>query len=162
MQRGNTMGEISIETGKGSQAPEREVATDLFRRGLIISPLLLALCLIIWGVNGLACGAIGLGLVLVNFLMGAWIIDWAVKISPQVLMTAVLGGFVLRMGVLAAVVLPIRNVSWFEIIPFGALLIFSHLGLLIWETRYVSATLAYPGLKPGARIKSDDVDGRSK
>ena len=45
----------------------------------MISPILLALCLIFWGVNGLACGGIGLGLVLVNFLMGAWIIDWAVK-----------------------------------------------------------------------------------
>ena len=30
-------------------------------------------------------------------------------------------------------------------------LIFLHLGLLIWEMRYVSATLSYPGLKP--RIK---------
>tara|TARA_B100000929_G_C15437483_1_gene396890 strand:- start:98 stop:568 length:471 start_codon:yes stop_codon:yes gene_type:complete len=152
------MGEISVESGKGSQAPEREIATDLFRRGLMVSPLLLALCLIFWGVNGLACGSIGLGLVLLNFLMGAWLIDWAVKISPQILMVAVLGGFVLRMGILTAVVLPIRNESWFEIIPFGGLLIFSHLGLLIWETRYVSATLAYPALKPDRQTNVGQVE----
>ena len=30
-------------------APEREVATDIFRRGLIISPVLLLLALIFWG-----------------------------------------------------------------------------------------------------------------
>ncbi|MDG2301221.1 MAG: hypothetical protein P8L22_05555 [Acidimicrobiales bacterium] len=149
MRKDRGVSEASVGAGEGSQAPEREVATDLFRRGLIISPILLALCLIFWGVNGLACGSIGLGLVLINFLMGAWIIDWAVKISPQFLMVAVLGGFILRMGMLAIVVLPIRNSNWFEIMPFGILLIFSHLGLLIWETRYVSATLAYPGLKPG-------------
>ena len=56
-----------------------------------------------------------------------------------------------RIGILTAVVLPVRDQSWFEIIPFAFILIFSHLGLLIWETRYVSATLAYPGLKPGKK-----------
>ena len=36
----------------------------------------------------------------------------------------------------------------------------THLGLLFWETRYVSATLAYPGLKPrGAH--PGRKDGRS-
>ena len=85
---------------------------------------------------------------LANFLAGAWIIDWAVKISPQLLMSAVLGGFVFRMGVITATVLPIRNQTWFEIMPFALVLILLHLGLLIWETRYVSATLRYPGLKP--------------
>ena len=75
-------------------APEREVATDIFRRGLIISPLLLLLALIFWGLSGLSSSAVALGIVLANFLAGAWIIDWAVKISPQLLMSAVLGGFV--------------------------------------------------------------------
>ena len=129
-------------------APEREVATDIFRRGLIISPALLLLALIFWGLSGLSSSAVALGIVLANFLAGAWIIDWAVKISPQLLMSAVLGGFVFRMGVITATVLPIRNQTWFEIMPFALVLILLHLGLLIWETRYVSATLRYPGLKP--------------
>ena len=34
--------------------------------------------------------------------------------------------------------------------PLGLTLIVTHLGLLIWETRHVSASLAYPGLKPTA------------
>ena len=135
-------------------APEREVATDIFRRGLIISPALLLLALIFWGLSGLSSSAVALGIVLANFLAGAWIIDWAVKISPQLLMSAVLGGFVFRMGVITATVLPIRNQTWFEIMPFALVLILLHLGLLIWETRYVSATLRYPGLKPrGKRQK---------
>ena len=119
-----------------------------FRRGLIISPVLLLLALIFWGLSGLSSSAVSLGIVLANFLAGAWIIDWAVKISPQLLMSAVLGGFVFRMGVITATVLPIRNQTWFEIMPFALVLILLHLGLLIWETRYVSATLRYPGLKP--------------
>ena len=134
-----------------NSAPEREVASDLFRRGVIVSPLLLVLCLILGGLSGLASGSIALGIVLTNFIAGAWVIEWAVKISPQLLMGAVLGGFVLRMGIITGVVLPIRNSEWFEIVPFAAILIFLHLGHLIWEMRYVSATLSYPGLKP--RVK---------
>ena len=57
MRKDRGVSEASVGAGEGSQAPEREVATDLFRRGLIISPILLALCLIFWGVNGLACGS---------------------------------------------------------------------------------------------------------
>ena len=143
MQKARPVSEISINVGGEHQAPEREIAVDLFRRGLMISPILLALCLIFWGLNGLACGGIGLGLVLVNFLMGA-----------------VLAGFVLRMGVLTAVVVPIRNENWFEVIPFGAILIFSHLALLIWETRYISATLAYPGLKPDVGNRTGENKGK--
>lgn len=138
-------------------APERQIALDLSRRGLIAGPALVALCGIFWGVDGLVSAGIAAALVIVNFLAGAWIIDWAVKISPQMLMGAVLGGFMLRMGVLTAVVLPIRNQAWFEIAPFAITLIVTHLGLLIWETKYVSATLAHPGLKPkrGTGIAKD-------
>jgi hypothetical protein len=157
MQRELLMAKSTGVTNEG-EAPEREVAFDLFRRGLLCSPLLLALCLLVWGIDGLVSGSIGLGLILANFLMGAWIIDWAVRISPQVLMSGVLGGFIFRIGILTAVVLPIRNQSWFEIIPFAFILIFSHLGLLIWETRYVSATLAYPGLKPAKQTDVGQVE----
>ena len=142
---------MNNQSESSNNAPEREVASDLFRRGIIVSPLLLVLCLILGGLSGLASGSIALGIVLTNFFAGAWVIEWAVKISPQLLMGAVLGGFVLRMGIITGVVLPIRNSEWFEIVPFAAILIFLHLGLLIWEMRYVSATLSYPGLKP--RVK---------
>jgi hypothetical protein len=51
-------------------------------------------------------------------------------------------------GPLTVAVLAITGQSWFSPIPLCATLVLTHLGLLIWETRYVSATLAYPGLKP--------------
>ena len=129
----------------------------MFRRGLMVGPALVAICTILWGVDGLVSSAFALGIVLINFLAGAWLIDWAVKVSPEMLMGAVLGGFVLRMGILTAAVVPVRNMGWFEITPFALTLIVTHLGLLIWETKFVSATLAYPGLKPttGPRAAQD-------
>ena len=32
-----------------------------------------------------------------------------------------------------------------------ASIIVTHLGLLLWETKYVSASLAFPGLKPSKK-----------
>ncbi len=154
------MAELAV--GSDAVAPEREVALDLFRRGLIAGPVLVAGCTAIWGTAGLASSGLALGLVLVNFLAGAWLIDWAVRISPQMLMGAVLGGFVARLGLLTAAVLPVRNAGWFEIAPFAVTLIVTHLGLLLWETRFVSATLAYPGLKPASgRVAAPDSSSGS-
>ena len=44
--------------------------------------------------------------------------------------------------------LPVKDAGWVNLWPLGLSLIITHLGLLIWETRYVSASLAFPGLKP--------------
>jgi hypothetical protein len=49
---------------------------------------------------------------------------------------------------LALVVVPIRSLDWFEVIPFSITLVGGHLALLAWETQRVSASLAYPGLPP--------------
>ena len=35
----------------------------------------------------------------------------------------------------------------------------THLGLLFWETRYVSVTLAYPGLKPRPQAQAGKQKG---
>ena len=44
-----------------------------------------------------------------------------------------------------------KDASWMELWPMGLTLVIAHLGLLWWETRYVSASLAYPGLKPARK-----------
>ena len=56
-----------------------------------------------------------------------------------------------RLGIVAAAVLPVRHHDWFELLPFAVSLLVTHLGLLIVETRRVSLSLAFPGLKPERR-----------
>ncbi|HWI03427.1 MAG TPA: hypothetical protein VNT52_06290, partial [Acidimicrobiales bacterium] len=70
------------------------------------------------------------------------------RISLALLMGAALGGFVLRLFLLTAVVWAVKDQAWIDITALGLSLVVTHLGLLIWETRHVSASLAYPGLKP--------------
>jgi hypothetical protein len=100
------------------------------------------------GWAGLASAGIGIALVCANFMAAATLMTVSARISLAALMGAVLGGYVLRLGVITAVIMALRHVSWFHKGAFGLTVLVTHLGLLIWETRYVSASLAFPGLKP--------------
>ena len=56
-----------------------------------------------------------------------------------------------------AVLFAVRNAAWVDLLALGLTLVVTHLGLLFWETRYVSASLAFPGLKPTAAKESVDA-----
>ena len=129
-------------------APELQVANDLARRAIPMAPILLIAAGIGWGWNGVASSAIGIGLVVINFLVAAWIITWTIRISLNALMAGVMFGFILRMALLTVAVVLLRKVDWIEEIPLLFTVLITHIGLLMWETRYVSMSLAYPGLKP--------------
>jgi hypothetical protein len=137
------------------QAPEREVARDLVKRGLWLAPLWILLCGAVWGVDGAASAAYGLAIVLGNFLLAAAIITVTARISPAALMGGVLFGFLIRLGVILLAILLVVNQDWVNVVPLGITIVLFHLGLLFWETGKVSASLAFPGLKP-----SPNKDGR--
>jgi hypothetical protein len=129
-------------------AVERQVAADIVRRSLPVAPVILILCALGWGVAGAASAAYALVLVLANFFASAAMLAWAARTSLNLLMGVALFGYIGRLGLITVAVLAISGQSWFSPIPLCATLVLTHLGLLIWETRYVSASLAYPGLKP--------------
>lgn len=129
-------------------APEREVARDLLKHGAYALPGVLLVGLLGWGVDGLVSTAFASALVLANFWVAAVLLGWAARTSYALLMGVSLFGFVLRIGLIAAAVMAVRHQSWVEPAPLGITLVVAHLGLLFWETKFVSASLAFPGLKP--------------
>jgi hypothetical protein len=129
-------------------AVEQQVAHDMVRRSLPAIPVLVALGALGWGINGALSTAFAVGLVLANFALAAAMLSWAARISLSMLMIAALAGFLVRLGLITIVVLLVKDLAWVELIPLGLAIIVTHLGLLLWETRYVSASLAFPGLKP--------------
>ena len=129
-------------------APEQQLARDLARRAVPVAPVLVLVGALGWGLGGALSAGYGVVLVVVNFLLAAALITWAGRISLGFLMGAVLGGYILRLGLLAAAVLVVRDAGWLEPVPLGLTVVVTHLGLLVWETRYVSASLAFPVLKP--------------
>jgi hypothetical protein len=132
------------------QAPavERQLVGDMLRRGLPVVPLAVLLAAAVWGTDGALSAAYGLGIVALNLLASAVMLGWAARTSPATLMATALGGFLVRMGLVFVALFAVRDQDWVAFVPLGITVLVSHLGLLFWETRYVSASLAFPGLKP--------------
>lgn len=137
-----------LVTRDDGPAVEQEIALDMIRRGLPAVPVLLVLAAIPWGIDGALSAAFAVAIVLVNFALAAALLAWTARISLALMMGAALGGYLLRLILISAAVLLVKDLSWVELWPLGLTLIVTHLGLLLWETKYVSASLAFPGLKP--------------
>ena len=130
-------------------AVERELAFDMARRGLWAAPAIVALAALAWGGDGAWSALVAVAVVLVNLALAAVSLAWAAQRSLTLLMAVALGGFLVRMGLVTAVMLAVRNQPWIDLVALGVTVLVTHLGLLFWELRYVSASLAYPALKPG-------------
>jgi hypothetical protein len=135
----------------GLADPEVAVSRDLVRRGFIVAPVLVLVSLALWGWRGAPGALIGLVLVLVNFALSAAIISTTARISLSLMMGAVLGGYLLRLGIIFLAVFSVRNMEWLSLEALGATVIITHLGLLFWEMKFVAMSLAFPGLKPNAQ-----------
>lgn len=127
---------------------ELQVTTDMVKRGLIIAPLIILVNALIWGANGAWSAAFAIGIVLVNFLLSAALISYTAKISLGLMMGATLFGYLIRLGLIMLAVLLVKDASWISLPALGTTIIVTHLGLLVWELKYVAISLAHPGLKP--------------
>jgi hypothetical protein len=129
-------------------APEAALVRDIIKRGLFVSPVVIGACAIVWGINGALSCAYAIAIVFCNFAVAAALVAYSARISYALMMTSMLFGYLLRLALVAVAVFAVRNLAWVELLPLGLTIIFAHLGLLFWELRYVSLSLAFPGLKP--------------
>jgi hypothetical protein len=100
------------------------------------------------GVDGAASALVGLALVALNFLLAARLVGWAAGKSVAAVYGTVMGGYVLRLGALLGIVVGLERVAWIDVPVLVITIAVAHLVLLVWEMRYVSLSLAAPGLKP--------------
>jgi hypothetical protein len=135
-------------------APEPVLARDIAKRGLRFAPVLVLAATAVWGGDGAASSAYGLAIVLANLVLAAWMLSTAARISYAFLMGAALFGFLLRLGLVSAAVLLVQDAGWVEPTALGLTLVVTHLGLLVWELRFVSISLAHPGLRPTSKETS--------
>ena len=103
---------------------------------------------VFWGLDGLFSSTFGFGLALGNLALSAALLSWAARKGLSFLMAAALGGYLVRLALLTLAVTAVRHSSWVEMVPLGVTILVTHLGLLWWETRHLSISLAFPGLKP--------------
>ena len=127
---------------------EYMISVDIAKRGLMVAPVIVAICALIWGSEGAAGAGVGIAIVVANFLLSAALVSGAARISLGLMMGAVLFGYALRLGLIFLVIVLVRDEPWISLPALGATIIATHLGLLAWELRYVAINLAYPGLAP--------------
>jgi hypothetical protein len=127
---------------------ETRIARDLAKHALIVAPVLIVGVGLWRGLDGALAVALALAIVCANFLVAAAILGWAARTSPNLLMGVALMGFITRLILITAIALGVKSLDIVDWPVFCITLIASHLGLLFWETRSISLSLASPGLKP--------------
>lgn len=137
-----------ITTRLDGDAVEVKVSTDMVKRGLVVAPVIIAICALVWGSAGAWSAAYAIGIVLVNFALSAALISATARISLGLMMGATLFGYLIRLGLIMVAVLVVKDASWISLPALGATIIVTHLGLLVWELKYVAISLAHSGLKP--------------
>lgn len=129
-------------------SPEAQIVRDMIRRALPVTPLALLVAALVWGADGAWSAAYAIVVVLANLALSAALLAGAARISLAMVMAAAMFGFLIRLGLIFVAVYAVKDASWMNFWALGVTLIVTHLGLLFWEMRYVSLSLAHPGLKP--------------
>jgi hypothetical protein len=129
---------------------ERDIARDLARRGLIAAPFAVAFGALLQGWAGAVGVALGLAVVVFNYLVAGVAQSWAAsKDSPGFFGGTVLVSLIFRFVVVVVALALLHGRTFLDYSSFGIALVVSHLGLLAWEAKSVQLSLAFPGLKPG-------------
>ncbi len=131
-------------------SPAMAVAFDIVRRSVWAIPIAVIASAAFWGLDGVFSTLYGLAIVIVNFLLAGWLLQVGGRIGAAAMGAAAMFGFLLRLGLIMVAVLAVRDQPWVELVPLGLTIIITHLGLLFWELRHISSSLAFPGLKPQA------------
>ena len=127
---------------------ESRIAKDIARHALWVAPVAI-LALGIWqGIGGALGVALALVVVLANFLITGALLGWAARISPAMIMAVALGGFLVWLIVIFGMGLLVEQIDAVNLDVFVVSVLVLHLGLLFWEMRSISFSLASPGLKP--------------
>jgi hypothetical protein len=135
--------------------PEREMV----RRVAPFGPPAVVLALVVgalaagWNVGWSA--AIGVTVVVVNFSVNGLVLARAARISLTAYSAAVMGGFVVRLGVIVAIMFGLNHLSFFSPLAFGLAVVPATILLLGYEMRLMSR-----GLGQELRIASTD-EGRT-
>lgn len=135
---------------------ERQIAADLARKALIVAPVVIGVAGLLRGVDGALGAALGMAVVVGNFVLLAKAMEAGARISPQTVAAAAMGGYVALLVVVTALAVLLRELSIVDLPTFVITIAVAHLGLLFWELPRIGLTLGAPGLKPRPLSKSPE------
>jgi hypothetical protein len=127
-----------VTADTGPVAVESVLARHTVARAVYVGPVLIAVFAFVGGWTGAWSSAIGVALVVANFLLAGAILSISAKISLAVYHAAALFGFFLRLGLVVLTVVLIAQLVPIDRIAFGISAVVAYLVLLSWEAVAVS------------------------
>ena len=121
---------MSVEHGPPIEA---NLAKETVSRAIYIGPMLVLLFWLLSGWDGAWSAALGVVVVVVNFLLAGAILSISLRISLQAYHAAALIGFLLRLGLFVGAVYLIATLVEVDRIAFGISAVVSYIALLSWE-----------------------------
>lgn len=112
---------------------ELSLARDIVKRALVVGPIAVGIAWVIRGPDGALAAALGVAIVVGNFLLSGWILSRALKISLSVYHAAALFGFLLRLALIAAAMFAAAALFEVDRYAMGIAAVGSYLVLLTLE-----------------------------
>ena len=114
-------------------AVESILARNTVKRAVFVAPVLMLVFLATSGWLGLLSSALGVAVIVVNFLLAGAILSISARISLSVYHAAALFGFFLRLGLIILSMLLIARLVEIDRLAFGITAVVAYLALLSWE-----------------------------
>ena len=112
---------------------EAIISKNIAKRGLIVAPILALVFGLLQGWPGAVAALVGVAIVVVNFLLGGYLMSRAARVSMNMYHAAALFGFLIRLGLITVSMLFIANVTDLDRMAMGISVVVSYLVLLSWE-----------------------------
>ena len=117
---------------------ESNLARDTVARGIYVGPVLILVFGLLRGWDGAWSAALGVVVVIANFLLAGAILSISARISLQAYHAAALIGFFLRLGLFVGAVYLIATLVEVDRIAFGISAVVAYFALLTWEAVSIS------------------------
>jgi hypothetical protein len=121
--------------------PERELIRRISPFALPVAAVAFAAGTLLDGPEAGWSAAIGIVVVVLNFVAHGSSLAWAAGISPVVLYAVGLAGFVVRLAVIVVVMLALEQLAWFSVVAFVAALVPATIALLVVEMKLLSGRM---------------------
>ena len=120
-------------------APDRRpieaiIGTNMARRAIVVAPVLAVAFGLLRGWPGAVAALVGVAIVVVNFVLGGYILSYAAGVSLSLYHAAALVGFFVRLGLITLSMLLVAGMTDIDRLALGLSVVVSYLALLSWET----------------------------
>lgn len=112
---------------------EAIIARNTVRRAVFVGPPLVALFGALGGLDGAVGAAVGIGIVVANFLLAGLILSAAARVSLGLYHAAALFGFLLRLVMVSVTMLAVAGLADVDRVAMGVTAVAAYLVLLSWE-----------------------------